>query len=313
MTHERALVLPAQQSRAMHRAKRLAWWSIAYVLSVVVVVGLTMGSSQAMKTVWLEDMLSLVPPIAFLVGARVSARDPDLRYPWGRGRASAIAFLCSAVALTALGIYLFAEGATTLVRQERPTIGSIAIGGWSIWQGWLMIAALVWSAVPMIVLGRKKSRTAEILYDKGLHTDGEMCRDDWLVASAAMLGILGIGLGVWWADAAAAIAISIDVCRDGFRNLRDSISELMDRRPHTVDHGDEDRVVRRVESAANTLPWARVADVKLRAHGQAITGEVYVVPKRDAPTLGDLEDARRRIESLDWRLHEIAIVPVRSI
>jgi cation diffusion facilitator family transporter len=307
-SHARAL--PSEQARAMKGAKRLAWWSIAYVVSVIVIVGLTMGSSQAMKTVWLEDMLSLVPPIAFLVGARVSARDPDRRFPWGRGRASAIAFLCSAVALSALGLYLLSEGVLTLAKQQRPTIGSLAIGGWTLWEGWLMIAALVWSAAPMIVLGRRKSRVAEILYDKGLHTDGEMCRDDWLVAAAAMLGVLGIGLGVWWADAAAAIAISIDVCRDGFRNLRDSIAELMDRRPRTVDHGSEDRVVREVEAAASLLPWARATAVKLRAHGQSIVGDVLVVPRGESPSLAELDDARRRVESLDWRLREISIVPV---
>ena len=41
---------------------RLEYWNIAWTLSVIVVMGVAMGGSQAMKTAWVEDTLGLVPP-----------------------------------------------------------------------------------------------------------------------------------------------------------------------------------------------------------------------------------------------------------
>jgi cobalt-zinc-cadmium efflux system protein len=54
--------IPDQLQGAMRRAERLEWWSIAWTISVIVVMGAAMGSSQTMKTAWIEDCLSLIPP-----------------------------------------------------------------------------------------------------------------------------------------------------------------------------------------------------------------------------------------------------------
>ncbi len=34
----------------------------------------------------------------------------------------------------------------------------------------------------------------------------EMNRADWLTAGAAILGVAGIGVGLWWADAVAPVS-----------------------------------------------------------------------------------------------------------
>ncbi|HEX2087395.1 MAG TPA: hypothetical protein VHF89_17060, partial [Solirubrobacteraceae bacterium] len=66
---ERHAELPDELQPVMRRAIRLEWITIAYMASAVVVVGVTLGQSQAMKAVWVEDVLSLFPPIAFLIAA----------------------------------------------------------------------------------------------------------------------------------------------------------------------------------------------------------------------------------------------------
>jgi len=45
----------------MRRAVRLEWLTVAYLISAVFFIYLTLGSSQAMKTAWFEDILSLIP------------------------------------------------------------------------------------------------------------------------------------------------------------------------------------------------------------------------------------------------------------
>jgi hypothetical protein len=70
--------LPAEKRRARQRAVRLEWWTLGWMASVVVAVGSTMGSSQAMKTAWAEDLLSLVPPLpTWWPAARSPAHPPS--------------------------------------------------------------------------------------------------------------------------------------------------------------------------------------------------------------------------------------------
>jgi divalent metal cation (Fe/Co/Zn/Cd) transporter len=56
---------PPDKQRVLRKARRLEWITIVYLLSVAILVGLGLGQSQAMKAAWIEDILSLVPPLSF--------------------------------------------------------------------------------------------------------------------------------------------------------------------------------------------------------------------------------------------------------
>src|SRR5438270_5325299 len=99
--------LPPEKQQKLQRAKRLEWATIFFMLTIIAVMSLTMGSSQTMKAMWTEDVLSLVPPVAFLFGVRYFDRPPDDTFPYGYRRAVMIAFLAAAVALLGFGIYIF--------------------------------------------------------------------------------------------------------------------------------------------------------------------------------------------------------------
>ena len=93
---------PEKQLAAYHKARRLEWLSVGYLVSAGILLYLVMGSSQAMRTSWLEDLVSIVPPVAFLVASRVARRPPSKRYPYGMHGAVSIAYLTAALALLAM-------------------------------------------------------------------------------------------------------------------------------------------------------------------------------------------------------------------
>lgn len=97
--------LPEDKEHGNARAVRLEWWTLGWMATTVALMYLTMGSSQAMKAAWIEDMLSLVPPCAFLVVSRFRNRVPTAAFPYGYHRSISIAFLCAAAALLAMGAY----------------------------------------------------------------------------------------------------------------------------------------------------------------------------------------------------------------
>jgi divalent metal cation (Fe/Co/Zn/Cd) transporter len=66
-------------------------------------VFLVLGNSQAMKTAWIEDMLSFIPPIAFPIGVHFIRRPATPGQPFGYHRAIGISHLVAATALTVMG------------------------------------------------------------------------------------------------------------------------------------------------------------------------------------------------------------------
>jgi cation diffusion facilitator family transporter len=272
-----------------------------------------MGMSQAMKAIWIEDTVSLIPSSAFLIGAYFRRKPPDDQFPYGYRRAVMIACLCSSVALFALGSYILIDSIIKLLMAEHATIPTVSLFGHRVWLGWLMIAALVYSVIPPVVLGRMKLPLARELHEKALQTDAEINKADWQVGVAGVLGILGLGLGWWWADAVAAGIISLDIVKDGIKTLRNSVAQLMNKRPSDVESREQDPVPDHVQAELEKLDWVTKARVRLREDGDTLTGEAFVVPRDERDVMGRLKQATDLANSLDWRLHDINVVLVPSI
>jgi cation diffusion facilitator family transporter len=295
------------------RAIRIEWISVAYFVSLIILLYFTLGQSQAMKAAWVEDILALFPPIAFLVASRYRERMPNKRFAWGYHRAITVAYVVAAVALVGLGLFIFIDSVDKLIRGTHPPIGLVEIFDWHVWLGWIMIAALLYGLVPSLILGRRKQPLAEELHDKVLYADARMNRADWMTAGAAILGILGIGIGLWWADAVAALVISVDILHDGQKFLRESVADLMDESPQTVDESEPEPVIGKVKQELASTDWIASSALRLREHGHRITGEVWVVPAADAELPGCVDELCERIHGIDWRLHGVAVAAVEGL
>jgi cation diffusion facilitator family transporter len=281
--------------------------------SAVIVLALTLGQSQAMKAAWIEDLLSLLPPAAFLIASRVRDRGVSDKFPWGMHRAVSVAYVFAALALLALGAYILFDSAMKLVRAEHPPIGVIELFGEQVWLGWVMIAALLYSGIPAVLLGRAKRRIADDLHDKVLYADAEMNRADWMTVLAAIVGVIGIGFGLWWADAVAAIFISLDIVRDGFVNVRAAVHDLMDARPRRHDAREYHPVVEQMNEALERCEWVEEGAVRLREEGHVFTGEVLVVPRTEENLVERLAALADELLQLEWKVYDIVVVPVKRI
>lgn len=305
--------VPEEHQDTLRRARRIERISIAYWISLIVILYFTLGQSQAMKAAWVEDILGMVPPIAWLVADRYRNREPDRRFAFGRHRSITIAYLIASVALLGLGLFILYDSVERLLVGTHPPIGMVEIFDRQIWLGWLMIAALLYGLFPSLILGRIKQKLAEPLHDKVLYADARMNRADWLTASAAIVGIVGIGLGLWWMDAVAAIAISADIVADGQRFLRASFGDLMDEQPESVDESGLDPVIDAVKREVAGADWVAGGAVRLREDGHLVTGEVWVVPRASEVATERIEDLVARLEDLDWRLRGLAVMPVTDL
>lgn len=289
-------------------ARRLEYWNIGWTISIIIVMGLAMGSSQTMKTAWVEDTLGLIPPIAFLIALKVEAKPHSKLFPFGFDRAQGLAFLIAAVALALVGTMLLWDAAKTLIAQEHAMVGSIRILGRDIWLGWIMIAAQLYSIIPPFIIGRMELPLAERMQDEVLFTDAKMNKANWMTGAAGLGGVIGLGMGWWWADSAAAALISIGIIGDGWRALKISSAELVDGLPRKLgESGPDPDAVALTERLELCYPGSKA---RVRDTGRYMRAEVVGASPDTPPDLAALwpGDPER-----GWRLAEISFLPEKGI
>ena len=305
---------PPDIEQCYRKARRLEWFTLAYISSAAFFLYITMGSSQAMRTSFFEDVISLTPAIAFLVGTTIARRGAHPDFPYGRHRATSIAHLTAAIALCAMGGFLLFEAFKSYFSGERATIGGFNLFGHMVWGGWPMLAALVYTGVPSVILGRMKLKLAPKMHDKVLFADAQMMKADWMAESATAVGVIGTGFGLWWLDPLAAALVSADILKDGVGTLKTAISDLSDRRPQKADKSGFEPVPERIETLFKGLDWVEDAAVRMRDEGHVLIGEAFVVAKPDTPGLVEkLEQAMESAKALDWRVQELVVMPVTEL
>lgn len=305
--------LPREQHEALRKAIRFEWITVAFLALSTAMIYLLLGNSQAMKAAWIEDVLSFLPPLSFLIAARIIRKRPSEEHPYGYHRAVGVAHVVAAVALAAMGTYLIVDSGISLLTAEHPSIGGFDFFGQTIWLGWVMIVAMLLTAGPPVYLGHVKMKLAQTLHDKVLYADADMNKADWQTAVAAAAGVAGIGIGWWWADAIAALIISASILHDGIRNTKAAVTALMDKRARTYDDSEPHPLGTRIDAHLGNLGWVETAKSRIRDEGHVFHIESFVVPAGQMPTVEQLEEARKSCIELDWKAQDLVLVPVATL
>ncbi|NLE97888.1 MAG: cation transporter [Propionibacterium sp.] len=306
--------LPQEQHEILQKAIRLQWVTLGALVVIITMIGLVAGQSQAMRVAWIEDMLALLPAIAFLVATRVIRVGPSRQHPYGHHRAIGVAHLVAGVALLFMGSFLLIDSTISLVMVDKAPIGIMVLFGQAVWAGWPMIIAMLIAIPPMVILGRMKLKLAEQLHDKVLYADADMMKADWLTGVATIVGVLGVGIGWWWADATAAIVVSATIVKDGWDNVKNAIMGLTDARAMHFDDRAPHELTYEVEREVPEVPWVLEARARVRDEGHVFHVEMFVVPMPGfTPTTAHLKAVRQLIEGLDWKLHDVVVVLVDEL
>ncbi len=313
MKPTRDFEFPPEQQAVLTRARRLEWASVVYIASAAAFLYVTMGTSQAMRTSFWEDVISVVPGIAFLVCTRIALRAPSQSFPYGLHGAVGIGYLIASLALCGMGLFLLGEAAAKVIAGERTTIGGMHLFGTTIWAGWPMLVAVAYSGIPSVLFGRAKASLAPQIHDKILYADAKMMKADWMAELATAVGVVGAGFGYWWLDPLAAAIVSLDILKDGVANVGVAMSDLTERRPKKTDRSEFESLPDEVKRLLEDLDWVEAAAVRLREAGHVFFGEAYVVPRVSDDLPRRIHEAVEAAKRFDWRLHDLVIMPVAHL
>src|SRR5690348_9667439 len=186
------------------------------------VVGIAIGS-LALISEALHSTIDLVATIITWAVVRVSDQPADAEHHYGHGKFESL----SALGITAL-LYLLAGG-ILVEAYSRLSEGT---------------APPTISAVPFVVLvidiavnfwrARALHRAARETRSQALAADALHFASDVLGSLAVIAGLVLAGLGFWWGDAAAAIAVAVMIGFLGLKMTRATVETLLDRAPEGI-------------------------------------------------------------------------------
>ncbi|MDO9294398.1 cation diffusion facilitator family transporter [Bradyrhizobium sp.] len=216
------------------RVAAISIFASAAMAAAKLAVGITIGSLALISDA-LHSVIDMVATIITWAVVRVSDQPADAEHHYGHGKFESL----SALGITAL-LYVLA--------------GGILVEAWSRLREGAPPPTI--SAIPFIVLvveiavnfwrARALHRTARETRSQALAADALHFASDMFGSFAVIAGLILAGLGFWWGDAAAAIAVALIIGLLGVRMTRSTVETLLDRAPEGVSE--------KADAAIRTVP-----------------------------------------------------------
>ena len=229
-------------------------------LAVIKLLAGLLGNSYALVADAVESSTDMVGSLVVWSGLRIASRNPDERYPFGYGRAEALA---------AGGVSALMLGAATGIAIEA--IAEIrtphdAPAWWT-----LLVLALV--IVVKELLANRVMAVSKASGSVAVAADAWHHRADAISSGAAFIGIMVALIGgPGWepADDWAALVAAGVILVNGGLLMRTAIRDLMDRAP-------EPAILATVSDAALTTPGVlAIEKLKIRKTGTAFYVDIHV-------------------------------------
>ncbi|WP_436641950.1 cation-efflux pump [Microbaculum sp. FT89] len=182
-------------------------------------VGLMTGSLGILSEA-VHSLLDLGATAITLTAVRISDRPPDRTHHFGHGKIESVAALAETGLLFLTCAWIVWEAGKRLLFEDVHVEVT-----------WIAIAVIVASIAIDFNRARVLRRVARKYNSEALEADALHFSSDMLSSMVVLVGLALTWAGYPWADALAAIGVSIFVCLAGWRLGRRTINTLMDAAP----------------------------------------------------------------------------------
>jgi cation diffusion facilitator family transporter len=255
-------VVPPPAVPGTQHAQRLAQIGLVVnaLLAVVKLVAGLLGNAYALVADAIESATDMIGSLVVWSGLRIASRDPDDRYPFGYGRAEALAGAVVAALMLGAAAGISIEAAREIrTPHHAPASWTLAV---------LAVVIVVKEVMAKRVLSAGAQNGSVAVAADGWHH-----RADAITSAAAFLGIsVALIGGPGWeaADDWAALVAALIIAINGGLLLRTALGDLMDRAPAP---GLQDTVS---QAALATSGVLAIEKLKIRKTGTAFYVDIHV-------------------------------------
>jgi cation diffusion facilitator family transporter len=187
-------------------------------LSVLKIVAGFISGSLAVVADGVDSSTDIITSVITLITARILARPPNKKYPYGYEKADTIA-------TKVLSFIIFFAGAQLLIT----TIRKFITGGHTEAPGKLALVVTVISIIGKLLLSWHQFRAGKKANSAMLIANGKNMQNDVIISGSVMLGLVFIYLlKLPVLDTITAFLVSIWVLRVAFNIFKETSLELMD-------------------------------------------------------------------------------------
>jgi cation diffusion facilitator family transporter len=239
--------------RDANRALAVSAGGLAMAGLVELAIALVSGSVGLLGDA-LHNLSDVSTSLVVFVGFRVSRRPATPARPYGYERAEDLAGLAVAAVIWASAVF---AGAVSIHKLTvRGHTSHLALG---------MAAAAVGIAGNQVV-ARYKGRVGRRIHSATLVADAQHSWLDAVSSAGALLGLVGVALGFWWADGVAGLVVTLFIAHVGWQVTSDIVVHLMD--------GIDPMTLADVERTALTVPGVEHVHVRGRWLGRSLIIEI---------------------------------------
>lgn len=254
-------------SDALQRARRRAG-RLALIVGLLLFAGkfsaYALTGSTALFADALESTVNIVAAGLMVLSLSLAARPPDQDHPYGHGKVEFLSAGIEGAAIAVAALLILVESIQKLI--AGPELQRLGLG-----MG-IIAACTAINAVLGLHLVRVGRRTTSM----ALEADGRhVLTDVW--TSVGVVGGLGVvQLTGWtWADPVLAIAVALNVVREGVALLRKAFEGLMD-------HADPETLDAAVEAIAATRDesWIDIHGLRSWRSGARLHFDLHMIVPR---------------------------------
>ena len=248
-----------------------------------IVIGL-IANSMALISDALNSFIDIISSIAIHVSVKVSGKKPDDTHPFGHHRAEPIAGIVVAILTGILGFEVAKTSIVRLFSTQQEIIGYGAV------------IVLVITIITKLFMAKFFISIGKSMKSPALKATGIDSRNDVIISSIALFGVVGAISGYHKLDDIAALVISGFIFYFGYMIAIENIDYLMGKAPSK-------KLVDKIIKLAKKVNGVKGIN-EVRAHyiGSKINIEIHVEvdEKATTRTSHDIGKAvQRRIEELD--------------
>jgi len=236
-----------------HRAIGVSAVGLAATGLIELAIALLSGSAGLLGDA-LHNLTDVSTSAAVFLGFRFSRRPASATHPYGWERAEDIAGL--GVALVIWASAAFAGFVSIHKLTERGRTTHLGFG----------IAAAAVGIVGNQIIARYKRNVGRRIQSATLVADAQHSWLDALSSGGALLGLVGVALGLGWADAVAGLIVTGFIIHVGYEVTGDIVQHLLD--------GVDPALLAQAERAAMAIPDVDHAHVRARWMGRSLLVEV---------------------------------------